>query len=62
MVNPEFAQAIKSPNGHIYLKVLRERVLSELNFGDGVASEELEWEKSAMANAMNDTDGKSYNI
>lgn len=39
MVKPVFNKALKSPNGHIYMKVLRERVLSELNFADGVDKE-----------------------
>ena len=57
MVKPEFAQALKSPNGHIYMKVLRERVLTELNFADGVTSDELDWRKTLDANAMDHSDG-----
>lgn len=62
MVKPAFAKALKTPNGHIYLKVLRERVLSELNFTDGVNPDEFDYSKTEEGNMMDHSDGKLYHI
>lgn len=53
MIKPAFAKALKTPNGHIYMKVLRERVLSELNFKDGLQIDDINYEKSLEASIPN---------
>lgn len=62
MLKPKFAKAVQSAHGHLYLKVLRERVLEELNFGDGALDDELDWSKTKAADAHDSSDGKSYDI
>lgn len=62
MLKPKFAKALKSANGHIYMKVLRERVLEELNFTEGVQAEEFEWSKTEDARLGDCSDGKDYDI
>lgn len=63
MVKPKFARALKSPNGHIYMKVLRERVLEELNLSNSVQPEEqLQWDGTRKAQEGDASDGKYYDI
>ena len=62
MIKPAFAQALQSPNGHIYMKVLRERVLDELNFKDGMSKDEMEFHKTFEANMYRTDDSRRYYV
>jgi len=37
----DFAEAVKSPEGHIFIKTLRERVMEELKLDDNTSLEEF---------------------
>jgi hypothetical protein len=37
----DFAKALKTPNAHIYVKTLRERVFDELRLDEGTSENEL---------------------
>ena len=42
LMKPEFASAVKTTNGHIYLKVLRENILDELRLAESAKVEEFD--------------------
>ena len=44
-LNTEFASAMKTPNAHIYIKTLRERVMSELRMDEEASLSEFTWTK-----------------
>jgi hypothetical protein len=44
LLNPHFAQGIRSVNGHIYQKALRERVLDELKLSEYINIEDINWQ------------------
>mmetsp|Transcript_8755 Transcript_8755/g.14849 ORF Transcript_8755/g.14849 Transcript_8755/m.14849 type:complete len:382 (+) Transcript_8755:1259-2404(+) len=43
MTNPAYAAGLNSPNGHIYQKALKERLLDELKFTDSINVDDLDW-------------------
>ena len=45
LLNVDFAKAMRSPNGHIYLKVLRENILDELKLTESATVDEFDWMK-----------------
>lgn len=45
MLKPDFATALRSPNANIYLKMLKENVMSELKLNESASIAEFEWEK-----------------
>ena len=45
LLKVDFAQAMRSPNGHIYLKVLRENILDELKLAESATVDEFVWTK-----------------
>jgi hypothetical protein len=47
LLKPDFAKAVKTANGHIYLKVLRENILDELKLAESVKIEEFDWMKTS---------------
>ena len=48
MLKPKFATALKSPNAHIYLKMLQENVMNELKLNESASIGEFSWEKLPM--------------
>jgi len=45
LMNPEFNKRLQlGDNGHIYMKVLRERTIKELNLTEQVLLDSLSWE------------------
>lgn len=42
-LNTDFARGMKSPNAHIYSKVLRERVMDELKMDEEASLDEFDW-------------------
>lgn len=44
-LNLEFASAMKTPNAHIYIKTLRERVMGELRMDEEAKLDEFAWTK-----------------
>ena len=43
MLDPKFAKAVKSNQGHIYLKVLRQKVFEELKLTEPTTFDEFDW-------------------
>jgi len=48
-LNPDFAQGLQSPNGTIYLKVLRESIANELKLAESTTLDEFSWTRTADA-------------
>lgn len=48
-LNVDFASAMKSPNAHIYTKVLRERVMDELKMDEEAKLDEFDWTRTQEA-------------
>ena len=46
MLKSEFADAMKTVNKHIYLKVLRQRVIEEMKLSETMDIEEMNWANS----------------
>lgn len=64
MLKVDFAKAMRSPNGHIYLKVLRENILDELKLVESAKVDEFEWTKKPeyhAAESQYDAESK-YNL
>jgi len=47
MLKEGFAVAMRSPNAQIYLKMLRERIMGELQLSEGATLEEWSWDRTA---------------
>ena len=52
-LSPDFAQGLQSPNGSIYLKVLRECITNELKLAESTTGDEFSWTKTADAGNRN---------
>lgn len=47
MLKEGFAVAMRSPNAQIYLKMLRERIMGELQLSEGATLEDFSWDRTA---------------
>jgi len=62
-MKPEFAKAVRTTNGHIYLKVLRENILDELKLAESAKVDEFNWAKAVGTGEDAGVDAESkYNL
>lgn len=52
-LNPDFAKGLQSPNGQIYLKVLRECITNELKLTEATTADEFSWTTTTDAENPN---------